>query len=116
MIAVFDSMDVTSSYKIIETNSSLERFDKLHESRVACTRMRRLLLCRWYEWQCSKKCFVSSAPSVIGHIGFNVPSIILGVTIFQIPALSLVHPVRSIRAHLHSVKFSERTQSSTIKY
>lgn len=44
MIDVFDLKgSVTlSPYKIIETNSTFERFDKLYESKVVCTRLRRL--------------------------------------------------------------------------
>ena len=40
MITLFDSIgNLSSPYKIIETNSSLERFNKLHESKIACTRL-----------------------------------------------------------------------------
>ena len=43
MIALFDLRgNLSSPYKIIETKSSLERFDKPHESKVACTWLRRL--------------------------------------------------------------------------
>ena len=65
MIPLFDpKVNLSSPYKIIETNSSLERFDKPYEGKVACTLLRRLFLCRWYEWLCSKKCSVSSTPSL----------------------------------------------------
>ena len=50
MIALSDLRgNLSSPYKIIETKSSLERFDKPHESKVACTWLRRLFLCRWYD-------------------------------------------------------------------
>ena len=46
MIALFDSIgNLSSSYKIIETNSSLERFNKPYERKIACTQLRRLFLC-----------------------------------------------------------------------
>ena len=45
-VALFDSIgNLSSSYKIIETNSSLERFNKPYESKIACTQLRRLFLC-----------------------------------------------------------------------
>ena len=92
MIALFDLRgNLSSPYKIIETKSSLERFDKPHESKVACTWLRRLFLCRCYEWQCSKKCSVSSTPSFIGHIGFNV-SLKLCLNLWKLSALN---PTRS---------------------
>ena len=38
MIALFDSIgNLSSPYKIIETNSSLERFNKPYERKIACT-------------------------------------------------------------------------------
>ena len=47
MIALFDLVgNLSSPYKIIETNSSLERFNKPYESKIACMPLRRLFLCR----------------------------------------------------------------------
>ena len=67
MIILLDSKgNLLSTYKVIKTNSSLERFGRRYESKVACMRLRRLFVCN------AEGNVPRPKRHHLGHIGFNM--------------------------------------------